>query len=142
MNVSNTSNPFSNLFDIENQDFDKLVIKESHSKDNCLIYHESEIIGGFILITKKNVKTILKVFNIEIVDPNVREENEEEEDKKPFITVPFTDVARDDKIFPIVFTAYQNGLLDNMGQELKPNSSAARYEVAYWVSKFKFDYLN
>lgn len=61
MSFSNASKPFSNLFDIENQDIDQLVIKESFSKDNCFIYYGSEIIGGFILINKKNVKTILKV---------------------------------------------------------------------------------
>jgi len=89
------------------------------------------------------LKTILTIFDIEIVDPNIREKEEGEEivDEKPFITVPFTDVSRDDEIFPVVFTAYKNGLLDNMGKELKPNSPAARYEVAYWVWKFKFDYL-
>ena len=61
MYIKNTSNPFSNLFDIENQEIDKLIIKETFSKDNCFIYHGSEIIGGFILINKLNVKTILKV---------------------------------------------------------------------------------
>jgi len=61
MGFNNLNNPFANLFDIENQDIDKLVIKETFSKDNCFIYNGSEIIGGFILINKKKVKTILKV---------------------------------------------------------------------------------
>lgn len=55
------SKPFSYLFDIDSQDIGKLVIKETFNKDNCFIYKESDIIGGFILINKPNVKTILKV---------------------------------------------------------------------------------
>ena len=61
MGLDSLNNPFSNLFDIENQDIAELVIKETLKKDNCFIYKGSEIIGGFILINKPNVKTILKV---------------------------------------------------------------------------------
>jgi hypothetical protein len=61
MSFNNPSNPFSTLFDIESQDINKLVIKETYNKDNCFIYKGSDIIGGFILISKPNVKTILKV---------------------------------------------------------------------------------
>jgi hypothetical protein len=61
MSFNNPSNPFSILFDIESQDINKLVIKETYNKDNCFIYKGSDIIGGFILISKPNVKTILKV---------------------------------------------------------------------------------
>ncbi len=61
MGLGSFNNPFSNLFDIESQDIDKLVIKETFSKDNCFIYNGSDIIGGFILINKPSVKTILKV---------------------------------------------------------------------------------
>ena len=61
MGLDSLNNPFSNLFDIENQDIAELVIKETLRKDNCFIYKGSEIIGGFILINKTNVKTILKV---------------------------------------------------------------------------------
>lgn len=61
MGLDSIKNPFSNLFDIESQDIDKLVIKETFNKDNCFIYNGSDIIGGFILINKPNVKTILKV---------------------------------------------------------------------------------
>lgn len=61
MSFSNPSNPFSNLFDIQSQDLDKLVIKETYNKDNCFIYKGSDIIGGFIIINKQNVRTILKV---------------------------------------------------------------------------------
>ena len=61
MGLDSLNNPFSNLFDIENQDIAELVIKETLRKDNCFIYKGSEIIGGFILINKPNVKTILKV---------------------------------------------------------------------------------
>ncbi len=89
------------------------------------------------------LKTILKVFNVEISDPNTEEDTEdgEELDKEPFIAVPFTDVARDDKSFPTVLAAYQNGLMDNVGQKLQPNLPVTRFEVAYWVWKLKFDYL-
>ena len=54
-------NPFSNLFDITSHDTDKLVIKETYNKDNCFIYDGADIIGGFILINKPSVKTILKI---------------------------------------------------------------------------------
>lgn len=52
---------FSNLFDLETQEIDSLVIKENNSEDNCFVYNRDTIIGGFILIKKKNVKTILNV---------------------------------------------------------------------------------
>ncbi len=89
------------------------------------------------------LKTILAVFDVEIIDPNVVEETEdgEEVEQKPFIAVPFTDIARDDKNFPMVLAAYQNGLLDNITQKLQPNLPVTRYEVAYWVWRLKFDYL-
>lgn len=53
MGFNTLNNPFANLFDIDNQDIDKLVIKETFNKDNCFIYNGSDIIGGFILINKK-----------------------------------------------------------------------------------------
>jgi hypothetical protein len=59
--ISNISNPFSNLFDINERDIDTLVIKENYSKDNCFVYDNESIIGGFILIKKKNATTILRV---------------------------------------------------------------------------------
>lgn len=59
MPISN--NPFSNLFDISSKDPGNLVIKESTNKDNCYIYEGADIVGGFILINKPSVKTILKV---------------------------------------------------------------------------------
>ncbi|MBX9785273.1 MAG: DUF4263 domain-containing protein [Chitinophagaceae bacterium] len=55
------SNPFLNFFDLELEDIDTLVIKETYHKDNCFIYHNETIIGGFILVKKKKVKTLLKV---------------------------------------------------------------------------------
>lgn len=59
--TTNIENPFSNLFDIDERDIDSLVIKENYSKNNCFIYENENIIGGFILIKKRNAKTILKV---------------------------------------------------------------------------------
>jgi hypothetical protein len=56
-----TSNPFSNLFNIETQDIKKLIIKENSAKDNCFIQEGSTLYGGFILIDKPAVKTICKV---------------------------------------------------------------------------------
>jgi hypothetical protein len=58
---SETNNPFSNLFDIESNDIERLVIKENYNKENCFIYDGGIIIGGFIIIKKKKVQTILKV---------------------------------------------------------------------------------
>jgi hypothetical protein len=52
---------FSDYFDIESQNIDALIIKETYSKDNCYIYDDNKIIGGFILINKPSVKTLLKV---------------------------------------------------------------------------------
>lgn len=60
-NSLNISNPFTNLFDINEQDIDTLIIKENYLKDNCFVYDNEKIIGGFILIKKKNAITILKV---------------------------------------------------------------------------------
>lgn len=54
-------NPFSNYFDISNNDPSKLIIKENTNKDNCFIYDGSNVIGGFILSNKPRVKTILKL---------------------------------------------------------------------------------
>ena len=58
---SNISNLFSNLFDINERDIDTLIIKENYLKNNCFIYDNETIIGGFTLIKKKNAITILKV---------------------------------------------------------------------------------
>jgi hypothetical protein len=54
-------NPFSNLFDVTSNNIDDLLIKESSSKDNCFIYYSGNIIGGFLLIDKANIKTVLNV---------------------------------------------------------------------------------
>lgn len=53
--------PFSDLFDLENNEIDSLVIRESAAKDNCYIYNVDSICVGFILVKKHNVKTIVKV---------------------------------------------------------------------------------
>lgn len=58
---SDSNNPFSNLFDIETQNIESLIIKESYNKENCFIYEGNKIIGGFIIVQKKKVNTILKV---------------------------------------------------------------------------------
>lgn len=55
------NNPFSNLFDLTSQNTDNLIIKETYKKDNCFIYDGADIIGGFILVNKSKVKTILKI---------------------------------------------------------------------------------
>ncbi|MEP5072733.1 MAG: hypothetical protein ABJQ96_18785, partial [Crocinitomicaceae bacterium] len=55
------NDPFANLFDITSNDIDSLIIKENSRKDNCIIYDSNIIVGGFILINKPSVKTILKV---------------------------------------------------------------------------------
>lgn len=52
---------FSDYFDIESQNIDTLVIKETYSKDNCYVYDDNKIIGGFVLVNKPSVKTLLKV---------------------------------------------------------------------------------
>lgn len=52
---------FYNLFDLDINDIDSLLIRENASKDNCYIYYMESIIGGFILGKKRNVKTIVKV---------------------------------------------------------------------------------
>lgn len=88
------------------------------------------------------LKTILSVFDVPVVDPNAENEELEEGERKPYIRVPFTDIGREDKIFPVIYTAYQNGLLDNAGQKLDVNLPVTRSEVAYWVWKLKFDYLS
>ena len=59
--IPDNKKPFSNLFDISQYAPDTLVIKETYKKDNCFIYHGADIIGGFILVNKPSVKTILKI---------------------------------------------------------------------------------
>lgn len=87
------------------------------------------------------LKTILSLF--EITPPEANDEGEDKEvgNKKPQI-MPFADVSTKDSIYPIVRLAIDNHLLDNVDRELKPSQSASRAEVAYWVWKLKFDYLN
>lgn len=58
---SNINNPFTNLFDIEFQDIESLIIKETYNKENCFIYNGDVIIGGFIIVKKETIQTILKV---------------------------------------------------------------------------------
>jgi hypothetical protein len=59
--MSSINNPFANLFDISSKSPERLVIKESNNKNNCFIYDGADIVGGFILINKPRVKTILKI---------------------------------------------------------------------------------
>ena len=61
MTHDSSNNPFSNMFDITSQDTENLIIKETYNKDNCFIYYGADIIGGFILVNKPTVKTILKI---------------------------------------------------------------------------------
>lgn len=85
------------------------------------------------------LKTILKIFDIELVadDDNIN--------SKPLI-LPFTDVTPQGDDYPIIRTAIKNGFFSNAflkanSYELKPNQSVTRAEVAYWVWKLKFDFL-
>jgi hypothetical protein len=54
-------NPFSDVFDVTSNNIDELIIKENSGKDNCFIYYLNTIIGGFLIINKKNSKTLLNV---------------------------------------------------------------------------------
>ncbi len=54
--------PFSELYNLNENDLSNLVIKETNNKDNCYIYNsDNTIIGGFVLIDKPSVKTIVNV---------------------------------------------------------------------------------
>ena len=55
------SNPFSKLFDLSTQKIEDLIIKETYNKDNCYVNLDNQIYGGFIIVNKPNVKTILNV---------------------------------------------------------------------------------
>lgn len=59
--LESSKNPFSNLFDLNSQNIEDLIIKESYNKNNCYVYLENDIYGGFILVNKPHVKTILNV---------------------------------------------------------------------------------
>lgn len=61
MKSESSNNPFSNLFDITSQNTENLIIKETYNRNNCFIYDGADIIGGFILVNKPSVKTILKI---------------------------------------------------------------------------------
>ncbi|NVO10115.1 MAG: DUF4263 domain-containing protein [Bacteroidales bacterium] len=55
------SNPFANLFDLQNQDISSLIIKENSTKDNCYIQSGSTYYNGFIIANKPTVKTLCNV---------------------------------------------------------------------------------
>lgn len=61
MSTPDLSKTFSELFDSTVNDITALVIKETNNKDNCFIYNGEQIVGGFILVSKQNVKTIVNV---------------------------------------------------------------------------------
>lgn len=55
-------NPFEKMFDLVNGDITNLQINENNEKNNCyLIDSNKDYYGGFILVTKRNSKTICKV---------------------------------------------------------------------------------
>lgn len=85
------------------------------------------------------LETILKIFDMELV------KDEENNDDKPLI-LPFTDVTPQDDNYPVVRTAINNGFFSNAflkenSYELKSDQSVTRAEIAYWVWKLKFDFL-
>ncbi len=53
--------PFSEKFNLLEDDLTSLVIRETVDKSNCYIYNGDSIIGGFILVEKPGVKTIVNV---------------------------------------------------------------------------------
>jgi hypothetical protein len=56
------SNPFEDLFNLDQDDITKLLIKENSDKNNCFLQStKGEIYGGFIIYETKNTKTICKV---------------------------------------------------------------------------------
>lgn len=62
MGRSDQIKSFSELYNLNESDLSNLVIKETNNKDNCYIYNiDNSIIGGFILIDKPSVKTIVNV---------------------------------------------------------------------------------
>lgn len=61
MSLIEDINPFSNLFDLDDQDIDTLVIRETNAKNNCFIYNGDVIVGGFVIVRKISVRTIVRV---------------------------------------------------------------------------------
>jgi len=86
------------------------------------------------------LKSILAIFKVEILDPS-EERVDENGNRKPLI-MPFQDMTSSDKDYPIVLTAVRAGILDNLRLKLEKTKPASRAEVAYWVWKLKFDYLD
>lgn len=86
------------------------------------------------------LKSILSIFEIEILDPEL-EKIDEEGNRRPLV-MPFRDITSSHKDYPVVLTALRSGLLDNIQMNFNPQTPAARSDVAYWVWKLKFDYLN
>ena len=83
------------------------------------------------------LKTILTIFDVDI-EENL--EVDDEEEKKPII-LPFSDINPTDDIYPIIRVAIENTLLDNTGQKFNPNQKVTRSEIAYWIWKLEYDYL-
>ena len=103
--------------------------------DNVGRFHPDQIVSRI-----EAIKSILTIFKVEILDP-AKEQVDENGNKKPLI-MPFQDITSDDKDYPIVLTAVRAGILDNLKLKLDKTQPASRAEIAYWVWKLKFDYLN
>lgn len=108
------------------------------------------------------LKTIMKIFKLEpedvelsnLKDNNLDSESNENTDENAdnnkdenrldfsILDMPFEDVRPDSDIYPIIRLAIDNNLLDKEGRKFRPNENVSRAEVAYWVWKIKFDYLD
>lgn len=106
--------------------------------DNVGRFHPGQTVSRI-----EAIKSILTIFKIEILDP-AKEQIDAEGNKKPLI-MPFMDITSDDKDYPFVLTAVRSGFwkdIKNLETRLNKTKPATRAEVAFWVWKLKFDYLN
>ncbi len=88
------------------------------------------------------LKTILMIFDVELAGDEPKDDGK---NKKPLI-LPFTDISPKDDSYPIISTVIKNGFfskafLKENSYQLKPAQSVTRAEIAYWVWKLKFDFL-
>jgi len=104
--------------------------------DNVGRFHPDQAISRIEALT-----TLLTIFGVEISDPQPTLDEDGETVMAKEFALPFKDVDSASKYYRVVKTAYAEGLLDNVGNELQPEKSVTRAEIAYWAWKLKFDYL-
>lgn len=119
-------------------------------KEGLLSEEEGHVFYPDLTISRlEALRTILRIFEVEIAEPETAPEEEEEkesvkkEENKP-VSQLFIDIGQKSEMYPLVQKAWDLGMLPKEGFSRLFNAKqpATRAEVAYWVWRLKFDYLN